>query len=228
MELVLLALLALAVAVLIKRKPGLLQGSLGAGPEVAPTFRHVTGTVTGLSSYTKNDPERTTEVSPDGLVTHKTYDSLTIVQDLFILSEDGLQTPLRIRGLEIPIANGQNVTVSYGDFVQGSHPVFLKNHSSGRTYPVFQTPLDLALGLGTVRSTFDIILLAIAACVALAVVGWLALGSPVWAVLAVLLFPVVVLGLLMRRKARMAAFRALLSAEEAAVNATRHAPSERA
>lgn len=228
MELVLLALLALAAVLLLKRRPGLLHGSAGGGTATAASFRHVTGTVSGLSAYAKNDPESTTEVSPDGLVTHKTYDNLTIVQDLFIVSEDGLQTPLRMRGLEIPVADGQNVTVSYGDFPKGSRPVFLKNHSSGRTYPVFHTPLDLAVDLGTVRSTFDIILMALAVCVAISVVGWLALGSPVWAVLAVLLFPAVVLGMLMRRKARMGSFRALLSAEEAMVNATRIAPRESA
>lgn len=221
MELVLLALIAVAVVFLLKRKPNLLSGHPDRGHGTAPRFRHVTGTVTGLSTYSKNDHESTTEVSPDGIVTLKTYNSATIVQSLFILSDDGTQTPLKFWGLEIPVADGQRVTVSYGDFPKKSRPVFLRNHATGTTYPIFHTPLDLAIDLGEVRSVFDILLITVAICAALSAFGWLVLGKPIWILLAVMLLPVIAVALMVRRKAYMKGFQALLASEKPRISAPR-------
>jgi hypothetical protein len=74
--------------------------------------------------------------------------TVVVTQEFFVMGMDGKETPYKIVDLDIPIRDGQRVTmVSATVSGKGSWPVRLVNHSADRSWPV-NAPRMIAQELG--------------------------------------------------------------------------------
>ncbi len=165
-----LAVIVIVVIVLAVRG-GKNSFSLGFGNVDSIRSHMITGTVTGSKKFSETHVSGSGTGSGYGPVSMSVTSSSTVHQEFFIRDKESVDHPIKIWGLDIPVADGQQVTLSRSEIGERSRPAYLINHSARRGWPLYTTPSQVAIELGVLPGTA--MLYAKAAGVGV-LAGWLA------------------------------------------------------
>jgi hypothetical protein len=138
----------------------------GVGSADSIQSRQVTGTVTGAHKHSETHVSGGGSGSGNGPISVSISSSSTVHQEFFVRDGDGVDNPIKIWGLDIPVADGQQVTICRSEIGERSRPAYLINHSARRGWPLYTDPSDVAIDLGVSPATPMVFIKGIAAGIA--------------------------------------------------------------
>lgn len=200
MDLILLALIIAGIVWAVRNRARL---RLPGKSSEKVTTTQVSGVVTGTSRHVETTVSGGGSGTYGGRVNMSVSSTSVLHQQFFVRRDDGVEKPVRTWGQNLPIADGQRVTVIYAEARDQSVPGYIVNHTARQGWPMFSRPQDIAVRLGVAPATPMIFVRAIAAAMAVIVVAWILSGISAMAAFAGMLgAPVVFLVVLFGDRSR--------------------------
>jgi hypothetical protein len=195
MDLILVALFIAGIVWVVRNRQRLLK------PAAELSTKQVTGIVTGLSSHTEIDINGTVKdrVGQDMDVAMRS--SSVHHQKFFVRQENGVEKPVHLWGSDIPVAEGQRVTVIYSCAGEHEVPGYFFNHAARQGWQVFNPAYNAAVSLGIAPSTPMIFIRAFVAAVIVGILGWMTWRS-IGPFLVILGMPVIFVVMVFRDRSR--------------------------
>lgn len=219
---ILIAVLLVVAFILLRRD----SGSTGAGPGrqrkvLGIGLSRVTGIVRGNSNRTETTVTGTGSGVHGGPVSVDVRSESVLHQTFFLRRDDGTEEPVKMWGLDVPLADGQTVTMIRAARGGLSRYSSLVNHNARRSWPLYTDAAQVAEHLNVVpRPLMALALSAVAAAVGTYVVVEVVMSNyqrvSGWPV-AIAIFVLSWLLLWLRRRARAHVLNRAITAEAKAV-----------
>lgn len=199
MDVILLALIIAGIVWFVRKQKG--SGSGGKGDARIRTSL-VSGVVTGSARHTEITVNTHTSGNHQQGFHSATSATSTLHQQFFVRQDNGVETPVQLEGANLPIADGQHVTVIFCEYGDQQEPGYLVNHTAQLGYQLFDPPYGTAVNLGAAPSTPMIFIRALGAAAVTGFLAWMLWHRTQVGQLLAISVPVVFVVTVFRQRAR--------------------------